>query len=468
MMRHLALCLVLVACGGTTGSDPDGGPAGVDARVSGTDGGGTITPLAEFAFCDETGSGNVVDADPSNYRARLDALGPGDTLRLAAGTYDRGLPIHDLDGAEDNCIVIEGPASGGAVFTGSSSRNTVSISNASYIVVRNLELQGDGELGDGVKAEGTSSSAHHIVLENLTIEGHGNNQQVVGISTKCPAWYWVIRGNVIRGAGTGMYLGNSDGSAPFVAGLVENNLVVDTIGYNMQVKHQNDRPLAAMPSSAQTVIRHNVFSKANGGSSGGSARPNLLVGHWPLSGPGSGDMYLIYGNYFHQNPNEALFQGEGNVALYSNVFINDGGAAVNIQPHNDVPRQVRVFHNTVYAQDRSIRVSGADSSASQDVVGNATFAGSGGAISGGDQRDNITAERGQASTYVTAPTATPPDLHPLGDALDGNTIDTSAFDSLLDADLDFDGAARSHQTRGAYTRPGGTPWPLALARKWYP
>ena len=57
--------------------------------------------------------------------------------------------------------------------------------------------------------------------------------------------------------------------------------------------------------------------------------------------------------YVYQNRNEALFQGEGNVALYGNLFVNDHGDAVRIQPHNDIPRRVVVAFNTV------LRVNGA-------------------------------------------------------------------------------------------------------------
>ena len=32
---------------------------------------------------------------------------------------------------------------------------------------------------------------------------------------------------------------------------------------------------------------------------------------------------LIHGNFFHQNPTEALFQAEGNVIFYSNLLLND-------------------------------------------------------------------------------------------------------------------------------------------------
>ena len=79
---------------------------------------------------------------------------------------------------------------------------------------------------DGVKAEGTAGNwAHHVTIEKLNIVNYGVDQQAVGISTKCPAWNWIIRSNIIIGAGTGMYLGNSSGNMPFVNGIIENNLI---------------------------------------------------------------------------------------------------------------------------------------------------------------------------------------------------------------------------------------------------
>ncbi len=238
--------------------------------------------------------GTIYNGNPGNYLSFLGSLGPGDTLQLAAGIYTSGLSINDLNGTAANPIVIIGPASGSpAVFEAQSCCNTVSIRDSSYIEIRNLELDGLGKPDiDAVKAEGDAQWAHHITLENLYIHDHDDNQQTVGISTKCPAWDWVIRNNIINSAGTGMYLGNSDGSAHFVNGLIEGNLIVDTTGYNLQIKHQTGtRPTGlGMPASGTTIIRHNVFSKANNGATGGNARPNLLVGHWPLSDAGANDV----------------------------------------------------------------------------------------------------------------------------------------------------------------------------------
>jgi len=395
-------------------------------------------------------------------------MSPGDTLQLEAGTYAEGLPISDMNGSEGSCFVVEGPASGDpAVLMGSDSRNTVSIRDSSYVVVRNLELDGDGKAGDGVKAEGDASYAHHITLESLFIHGHGANQQIVGISTKCPAWYWLIRGNRIEGAGTGLYLGNSDGSQPFVAGLIEHNVVLDTVGYNMQIKHQNPRPtLEGMPTSSQTIIRHNVFSKANNASQGGDARPNLLLGHFPLSGDGTDDLYVVYGNFFHVDPVERLVQAEGNVALYNNVLVNPSGDAISIQPHNDVPRRIWVFFNTVVAAGQGIGVSGGDPLFEQLVVGNASFAAT--PLAGGTQTDNSTGTLAEAASVLVDPTSDAGaglDLHPLQGELDDG-VDTAQLDQILRWDVDFDGRERTGAYRGAYAGPADPgAWPLDLDEK---
>lgn len=298
-------------------------------------------------------------AGPDDYRSVLARLKAGDRLLLAPGDYTRGLPLHNRDGDVGQPIIVEGPANGPpARFLARSGANTVSLVNVRHLVIRNLELDGRGLPVDAVKAEGHSRYAHFVTMENLYIHDHDASQQNVGISTKCPAYGWVVRGNRIERVGTGMYFGDSDGSAPFVAGLIEGNTVRDTHGYGLQIKHQRPRP-AGMPGEGrrhETVIRRNLFDKSAGGNIGALARPNVLVGHWPLVGEGVEDRYLIYANLFWQNPTEALFQGEGNVALYSNLFVNHHGPAVRIQPHNDVPRRIDVFHNTVLARDEGIAV----------------------------------------------------------------------------------------------------------------
>ncbi|HYC90933.1 MAG TPA: pre-peptidase C-terminal domain-containing protein [Thermoanaerobaculia bacterium] len=414
----------------------------------------------------------TITATPSDYRSKIAGLIPGDRLLLAAGTYTQGLPLWNKHGQAGKCIVVEGPATGSpALFTGVSGANIISLKDSSYIALRNLSLNGQGTGSDGVKAEATSVSVHHILIDGLSLTNFNlnQNQQIVGISTKCPAWNWVVRRTTITNAGTGMYFGDSSGGYELSNSLIEHNLVHTTLGYNAQFKHQLSRSTAVgAPSSGTVIIRHNVFSKETGSSTGvNDVRPNLLVGHWPLSGAGSTDIYQIYGNLFYLNPTDALFQGEGNIALHDNLFVSRTGTAVRIRPHNSVPRRIEAFNNTVVASTNGIYITGADTAYTQRVVGNAVFAGT--PLTGGQQSSNVTGTSAQAATYLNNPTAalgSGLDLYPKSGQLQGTAINHSVFAGLLDYDRDFNSRSRISTYRGAYSGDGVNPgWTPALAIK---
>jgi hypothetical protein len=422
--------------------------------------------LVGAAMLPVSGGAAIVNANPSNYRTVLAGLNAGDTMVLEAGTYANGLPISSKSGTASQPIVITGPDDQSATFTANDCCNTVQLDNVGFLEIRNLTLDGAGTNGAfGVDARGTTED---ITIENLKIINYGGDQQVVGISTKGPAWNWTVRRNTIIGAGTGMYFGNSDGTAPFVSGLIEHNLVVDTIGYNLQIKHQLARPTnVGLPTGeSRTIIRHNVFSKQNNAGTGALARPNVLVGHFPLSESGANDRYEIYGNFFHQNPVEALFQGEGNIVLHDNLFLNTSGSAVNIRSHNDKPRNVTVYHNTVVASGNGIRIANADPAYVQKIIANAVFAAT--PVSGPNQQGNVTGSYVSAADFLVAPTAPlgSLDLFPKAGQLAGTATDLAQFSGYTDGARDFNGTTRTGVHRGAYEGDGSNPgWRLALSIK---
>lgn len=383
-----------------------------------------------------------------------------------------GLPIFNLEGTAAAPITITGPTTGAMpVLLGRSTHNTVRLANASHIVLRRLDIDGRDRGGAGVAVQGP---CHHITIEDCYLHGFGGNQQIVAISTTGqPTWGWIVRRNLIVGAGTGMYFGNSTGDSPFVAGLVEYNVVRDTIGYCMQVKHQ--APWGAVPAGmptgkTTTIIRHNVFAKSGNSSAGELARPSLLVGDGPASGAGSGNDFAIYGNLFHENPTEALFQGEGHIAFYANVMVT-AGTALRVQNHNGAVRNVRIFHNTVVAGGSGIVVSGGAAGTTQHVFGNAVFAG-GTAIavtsSGGSAADNVTDTRANAAGCLASPLAAIPslNLYPKAAMLKKAALDMSSVSAWPDANRDFNGAAYDPAFRGAYSGEGTNPgWALAIGQK---
>lgn len=404
----------------------------------------------------------VVDADPSNYKMLLPQLQPGDTLSLAPGTYVR-LTINGLHGTEDARIVITGPQEGEpAVIVGEAGFNTVQLYGSSYITIRNLIVDVGGLPVDAINAK--DSISHDITIEHNVLQGFpADNQQIVGISTKSTAWNWVIRGNTIVEAGTGLYLGNSNGAAPFVGGLIERNVVSNPIGYCMQIKHQNDyAPPEGMPEDPHvTIIRHNVFIKDDRPSPDGD-RPNLLVDGFPDAGAGSMDRYEIYGNFLFYNPRESLFQGSGRLSIHDNLFAGagDGQTAINVTPHQgkDI-RIAHVYNNTILGGSVGVRL-GAAASESDAAVGNLVLAAT--PISGPftDQRDNLFDTVDNADAYVVDPTLELGvlDLYPLEGAVEGDPIDLSKFASDVDYDLDYNEADKGVFTfRGAYAGAGDNP-----------
>ncbi len=407
-------------------------------------------------------------ADPSTYTTALSTLKPGDTLQLAAGTYTSGLNLTGLNGTAAAWITISGPASGApAVFEGRSCCNTVELKSSSYVAVKSITL--DGKNLDGVFAvsakDNLSNLVHHITIEGCTIVNHGASQQTVGISTKTPTWGWIIRRNTIVGAGTGLYLGNSTGDSPFIGGLIENNLVMNPVGYCLQVKWQKPRPtVAGMPTTPQTtIIRHNVFIKNDAPSPDGD-RPNLLVGGFPDSGPGVDDRYEIYGNLFLHNPREVLLQASGRVSIHDNLFVDGAKAAVLLQNHDLPLKQAHVYTNTIY--DTAVGVSlGSAAPQGSALVGNLIFSPS--PVSGTftDSRDNLSDSVASAASYVTAPGKTlgQLDLYPLAGKCTGSALDLGAFKADTDHALDFNGTSKGSFTyRGAYAGSGKNPgWKLA-------
>jgi hypothetical protein len=417
-------------------------------------------------LCLNSSAGSVINADPSNYQSLMRNLKPADTLSLVPGNYPQ-LQISGLSGTPTQCITITGPSSGpAAVIQGAVGVNTVEIFNSSYVAIKNLTIDSLGIDGAfGISAHGDLSNlTHHILIEGNTLVGQGASQQTDSISTKTPTWGWVIRKNRIIGAGTGIYLGNSDGTDPFVAGVIEDNLIQDPVGYCMEIKYQLPRPaLSGMPTSpSSTIIRNNVFLKNDQPSPDGD-RPNLLVGGFPDSGPGSTDLYEIYGNFFYHNPREALFQGSGRISFHDNILVDGQYAAAVFRSQDLVLKLAFVYNNTIYTTQSGIQF-GSLASTDDAVIGNLVFAAV--PISGSiaNQEANIVDTFGNAAHYVNSPAFTlgSMNFYPLVGQAEGPALDLSKFSVNVDYNLDFNWTPKGGLTfRGAYAGAGVNPgWQL--------
>lgn len=391
-------------------------------------------------------------ATPDTYRSFVRRLSAGDTLSLEPGDYLSGLTLHGLMGTPEAPIVIRAADRQRAPrFLARPGANTISIVDSGHIVIKDLVLEGQGIAVDAIKAEGHARFAHHITLERLNIRGHDADQQVVAISTKCPAWGWIIRDSVIDGAGTGIYLGDSDGSDPFSGGIIEGNEIRNTLGYNLQIKHQSSRSAEfGAPTTYQTtIIRRNRFTKGGSSSDSRLVRPNLLLGHFPLIGPGSTDRYLVYGNVFSDNPAEALLQAEGNVAAYNNLFVNRYGPAIKIQAHKHRPRWIAVFSNTVVSAGTGIVMVNGEHGYERRVLGNAVFADE--PLRGEINGRNFTAPLNTLSTHLAESRSSGQalDARPVGSQLYGAPRIPADLAKLPGANFDLAERRRTSSVFGA-------------------
>ncbi len=415
-----------------------------------------------------------VPADPSNYFGLIGSLQPGDRLVLAAGTYTQGLPITGLNGTDAAWITITGPTSGApAIFEGNPCCNTVELVNASYIAVEHITVDAKGIDGPfGVSAKNSSSNVvHHIRIEGCRFIGHNASQQMVAISTKTPTYGWIIRGNEIEGAGTGMYLGNSNYAEPFVGGLIEYNLIKNTIGYNMQIKNQNawiSHPALPTSGTARTILRHNVFIKDDTPSPDG-VRPNVFLGGPPPTGPGADTVVEVYGNLFVHNANESLMQATGRVSIHDNIFIDASDVAIRLQAHDGFPLLgAKVYDNTFYMAKRAVYL-GAQPTEGDLVTGNLVFADMAfdGPFAG--LGTNLVDTAANAGNYVNKPSIVlgDADLYPLAGKVETMPLDPAPFGADNDYACDFNGSSRKTFThRGAYAGDGTNPgWKLAATRK---
>ena len=428
-------------------------------------------PASTAALCSNPLTGQVLNATAANYKSLLGKLQPGQTLSLAAGNYP-GLYVSGLRGTAAQCIAITGPTSGSpAVIQGVAGSNTVEIANSSFLAIENLTINSLGIDGAfGISAHGgVSNLTHDILIQGNTLLGQGATQQTDGISTKTPTWGWVIRRNTIIGAGTGIYLGNSDGTDPFVAGVIEDNLIQNPIGYCMEIKYQLPWPsVPGMPTApTSTIIRNNVFIKNDQPSPDGN-RPNLLVDGFPSSGPGSSNLYEIYGNFFYHNPREALFQGSGRISFHDNILVDGQYAAAVFTDHNLPLELAYVYNNTVYSTQSGIYF-GSLARAGDEVMGNLVFAAT--PISGSiaHQADNITDTFANAVHYVASPSLTlgSMNFYPLVGQAQGTPLNLSPFAANADYNFDFNRTPKAGFTfRGAYAGAGTNPgWQLQAGIK---
>jgi len=156
--------------------------------------------------------------------------------------------------------------------------------------------------------------------------------------------------------------------------------------------------------------------------------------------------------------------------LYNNLFVNHAGDAIRIQPHNDTPRSISVFYNTIVASKNGIvllRREG-DPEYSQFVASNVVFGGPPLSLHLVASSTNVAKHYEVAGRYLNAPfdPLEKLDLYPRPGRLKKIPMESFSLHGYEGWDRDFNGNRRKDSFAGAYVGEGCNPgWLLSRNRK---
>ena len=318
----------------------------------------TLAPVTQSA---------VLQGDPSNYTQRIQ-LQPGDTLQLAAGTYER-LSLRDLNGNDDAWITIEGPATGEARITHNSCCNTVQLRRCSYVTIRGFTIDSGGVAGlDGINAK--DGASHHIRIEDNRIDPAAASRP------------WGSPRRVPPGTGHETLLSNrarvcTSVTAQALPPSSPSSRTWCCIQPATPCRSNIRTPLADAPSGpSSTFIRHNVFLKDDRASPSGN-RPNCWSVLFPQADrdPRTSTKFMaIFCTTTRANRSRSFRV----VAFHHNILVGAGPGqrAVLLTDHNGPLDTAYVYNNTIYGAGSGIRFGSAPRTA-HAVIGNAVFSSQG-------------------------------------------------------------------------------------------
>lgn len=380
----------------------------------------------------------------SSFEAAVEALQPGDTLVVHAGTYaDTGRISITVRGTATAPVVIRGADDEARPHitrpAGATAQNTINIEGATHLTIRGLEISSNG--GDGVNLSGNPS---HITLGELEIHDID-----VGINFRSSMQQITVRGNHIHrtgqdgGTGEGMYVGCNYATCSVSDSLIEGNWIHDTMestqGDGIEIKR----------GSHSIVVRDNVIHDTR--------YPCIL-----LYGTEGNPRNLVEGNALW-NCGDSGIQAAADAVIRNNLILHSLEVGFNSQSHQGVtPNNLEFVNNTLVGGAPCLRLSSWADKQGMIFANNAVYCESGsfviGGLSGVDVRGNVVYPATgslPASGYTTG-------LPPGEDLLDPEALDVwptegSTLIGAASAErapaVDFNANARSApHDAGAYAR----------------
>jgi hypothetical protein len=306
--------------------------------------------ITTFLFVTTIAAAEVTEIFPGDsFEAAVESLGVGDTLVVHQGSYSESGRIGiSARGTESQPIIIKGADGESRPLitrpAGSTPQNTINIEGASYLILRHLEITGNG---DGINLGG---EPHHITIEDNEIHDID-----VGINFRSSMDSIVVRRNHIydtAGTAEGMYIGCNNASCAVSNSIIEQNWIHDTRGSQgdgIEIKY----------GSWGNIIRDNVIHDANfpcilvyGVTDANVDRPNIVEGNVVWNCGQSIDVVadtivrnnIVIGNLETQS--HAQVPVMRNVTIVNNTVI--GSVALRGWGSGSSPASLTVANNVVY------------------------------------------------------------------------------------------------------------------------
>lgn len=291
-----------------------------------------------------------------SFEAAVEALAPGDTLIVHAGTYSEiGRISIGVHGTPALPVLVKG-ADGEAkpLITrpvGSTAQNTINVENATYLTIRGLEISSQPG-GDGITLNANPSY--------ITIEDNHIHDISVGVNFRSNMHHITVRRNHIhhtRDTGEGMYVGCNYATCAVTDSLLEGNWIHDTTaaeqGDGIEIKR----------GSHSNIIRDNVIHD--------TFYPCIL-----LYGTEGNPRNLVEGNVVW-NCSDSGIQAAADSIIRNNIIFSTDGTGFNSQDHQGVtPNNLQFVHNTVIGGRPCLRLNSWANKTGLVLANNAIYCGS--------------------------------------------------------------------------------------------
>lgn len=262
-----------------------------------------------LVFCINFVGAAVLDV-PGTYSTiqdAVDAASSGDTIQVAAGTYNENIVINNKQD-----LVIQGT---NAIIEPSSGMGFV-ITDSENITIKNLAINTTGINAHGIWVGGTPNgygNSNNIVIENNVINVGGESTGIYVEQVNAPHSSWIITGNTINAPNSGVDLELYDVDDV----LVDNNIFGQSGSVSLVYSSENSNVGTA-------TISNNEFM-GNGNIAG--VTPTIWIESDFIFGDGGSEVdgVTINNNKFSNWINYAIRIGEGtpNYNNVSNVMINN-------------------------------------------------------------------------------------------------------------------------------------------------